>query len=759
MRNGIADYARALTDALSGAYDCDIRESDEAAGAAVPPGARALHQLGNNPGHAFVLRALRRVPGIVTLHDMTLAVPARLALPPGEIRAARPALWEGLGKPWLEAGRLPGAAASALDLLRPALRGARAVVVHSRHAETLLRQRCPELALRCAVIPHLALPGPSDREAARAALGLPGDAFVVLTAGFASRAKRLGWVAEAVAELAPRRPGLLWVHAGEWDEAVTGPPGAAVERLRAQGRLHVTGFLEESRLGLHVAACDVLANLRAPSVGESSGTLARALAAGRCALVSGTGAYTELPQDAVLALPTLSPQRAMVAALAALSRDPGLRDAIGERARLFAWTVLSPEAVARAYRAVIEDFRAAPPPLALPPPEASPDLAHPAPLRGAAPRVLLVSPLPPLPVRAGNAARIDRLAVALAGRGLPVEMAAPLARAPGGSGASPWLAWHPIPWRPARFPAHADRWALDDWCPPDTVEAVAALHRRDGYDAVIASYTWMSAVLEAVPGAFRVLDTHDLVGGRAGEAARLGLAPSWYWTGLAEEAAGLARADLVLGIQPEESEVLRQRGARAVLTLGHAPGPSGAAPHAGGGAAWEFGLLASGNVWNLHGVAALDRALAGHPEIPWLLAGEAGVEGGFRSAGTALGPVEGADAFYRLVDCVVNPVEGGTGLKIKTVEALCLGHPVIGTRHAFAGLGARHPAQQAGDAAAVAEWMAEYRASPALRAELLQASRELAGRWRASVEEGLDRFAALLRAGEVSREPGPGAPG
>lgn len=757
MRNGIADYARALTDALSGSYDCDIRESEEAAGAAVPAGARALHQLGNNPGHAFVLRALRRVPGVVTLHDMTLAVPAGLALPRAEIREACPALWDGLGKPWLEQGRMPGAAASALDLLRPALQGARAVVVHSRHAEGLLRQRCPELALRCAVIPHLALPGPSDREAARAALGLPGDAFLLLTAGFASRAKRLGWVAEAVAALAPRRPGLLWLHAGEWDEAVTGPPGPVVERLRAQGRLRVTGFLDETQLGLHVAACDVLANLRAPSVGESSGTLARALAAGRCALVSDTGAYAELPRDVVLAVPALAPQRAMVAALAALSREPGLRDAIGERARLFAHTVLSPEAVARAYRAVIEDFRAAPPPLALPGP-----LARPAVPCGTPPRILLVSPLSPEPVWAGNAARIFRLAGAMASRGLPMELAAP-ATAPH-SGASPWMARHAIPWRPARFPAHADRWALDDWCPPETVEAVAALHRRERYDAVIASYTWMSAVLEAVPGAFRVLDTHDLVGGRAGEAARLGLAPSWFWTGLAEEEAGLARADLVLGIQPEESTVLRQRGARAVLTVGHAATPGGGALRATGvgrgPAAWEFGLLASANVWNIQAVAALDGALAArHPGIPWLLAGEAGVAGGFRSAGVAMGPVAEAGAFYRLVDCVVNPVEGGTGLKIKTVEALGLGHPVIGTRHAFAGLGARHPAQQAGDAAAVAGWMAEYRDSPALRAELLAASRELAGQWQAAVEEGLDRLAALLRAGRVSPEPGPGAPG
>ena len=32
-------------------------------------GGRVLHQLGNNPGHGFVLQALRRVPGVTTLHD------------------------------------------------------------------------------------------------------------------------------------------------------------------------------------------------------------------------------------------------------------------------------------------------------------------------------------------------------------------------------------------------------------------------------------------------------------------------------------------------------------------------------------------------------------------------------------------------------------------------------------------------------------------------------------------------------------------
>ena len=87
-RNGIADYAALLLGALANDYDC-AAVCDIAACPDVPPeapsgvklldpaqahrrigpGGRVLHQLGNNPGHGFVLRALRDHPGVTTLHD------------------------------------------------------------------------------------------------------------------------------------------------------------------------------------------------------------------------------------------------------------------------------------------------------------------------------------------------------------------------------------------------------------------------------------------------------------------------------------------------------------------------------------------------------------------------------------------------------------------------------------------------------------------------------------------------------------------
>ena len=82
-RNGIADYAAALLGGLAPHYDCAVACEDWLAEAPagipvvdpalahrlVAPGGRVLHQLGNNPDHGFVLRALRQTPGVATLHD------------------------------------------------------------------------------------------------------------------------------------------------------------------------------------------------------------------------------------------------------------------------------------------------------------------------------------------------------------------------------------------------------------------------------------------------------------------------------------------------------------------------------------------------------------------------------------------------------------------------------------------------------------------------------------------------------------------
>ncbi len=379
------------------------------------------------------------------------------------------------------------------------------------------------------------------------------------------------------------------------------------------------------------------------------------------------------------------------------------------------------------------------------------------------PRVLIVSPIASHPADQGNAARIQAMGRELMARGVVCEFlhyategCTPAQRT---AMAAFWRGgFHLVPPQPVARAGMPGVWALDDWCPAFLADRVSRLHRRGRHDAVLVHYIWMSRALEGVEGgALRVLDTHDLFGDRHLAARAQGLDPSWFFTTREEEARGLARADLVLAIQEAEAAVLRGRSAAPVLTLGHMPplrfltagGDASPAPQPRA----VFGYLGSANPWNVASVRALDAALADAPDLPWLLAGQITRRDlRLRTRPLQLGPVPEAEDFYRAVECVLNPMAGGTGLKIKTVEALAAGLPVLGTRDAFAGLPAEHPGHGAADVASLVELMREYRRSEAFRTELSRASRLLAFRCAAAVARQADELAALLAAA-----PPPGA--
>ena len=373
------------------------------------------------------------------------------------------------------------------------------------------------------------------------------------------------------------------------------------------------------------------------------------------------------------------------------------------------------------------------------------------------PRILVVSPIASHPAEQGNAARIQAFGREQMARGVVCDflyyVGEGLSAAQRDAMAGFWHTLRTVPPEPAAEPRFPGCWGLDDWCPDPLVEQVAAAWRAGRHDAVVVNYVWLSRVLEGVSGVLRVIDTHDLFGDRHLVARAQGLDPSWFFTSPAEEARGLARADLVLAIQEEEATALRARlpagGASPVLTLGHMPPLAflqmvpRAAPRA------EFGFLGSGNPWNAASVRALDAAIAGSggPDLAWLLAGRVLRRRDLRLATRPLllDPLPEVAAFYRAVDCVLNPMTGGTGLKIKTVEALAHGNPVLGTRDAFAGLPATHPAHQAADAAGVVALMRDYAGSAAFRGEVRRASRLLALRQAATVARQHDVLTALLR--------------
>jgi glycosyltransferase involved in cell wall biosynthesis len=125
-----------------------------------------------------------------------------------------------------------------------------------------------------------------------------------------------------------------------------------------------TGYCADLRVFRSwLAAADVVVNLRNPTVGETSATALRGLAAGRPVIVSNHGWYAELPDNACVKVPP-DDGEALLAAMRRLASDCELREAIGARAAAYVREEHDLAAAGDRYAAFIEqvltDAQAAP---------------------------------------------------------------------------------------------------------------------------------------------------------------------------------------------------------------------------------------------------------------------------------------------------------------------------------------------------------------------------------------------------------------
>lgn len=288
---------------------------------------------------------------------------------------------------------------------------------------------------------------------------------------------------------------------------------------------------------------------------------------------------------------------------------------------------------------------------------------------------------------------------------------------------------------------------VDDWYDNRLDGRIRMIARSLRPDVVIVEYVFFSKALRCFPRhVLRVIDTHDLFSNRhRGFLDHFETYGSYSMTPR-EERKGLDRADLILAIQDQEGEHFRQMTRRKVVTVGHliAVEPPAARPP---GAR----LLFMGSVCksNTDAVAVLrdlvlPRVRAEIPDAELILAGPIGeLEDQAAEGVIALGRVESLPSLYATIDIVVNPVRAGTGLKIKNIEALAYGKPVVTTTLGAAGLQAGAGLVVADDATEFAAAVVAILRDPSRHAVLAEGALRFALDWsrnqRAALRSVLDQ--------------------
>lgn len=237
-------------------------------------------------------------------------------------------------------------------------------------------------------------------------------------------------------------------------------------------------------------------------------------------------------------------------------------------------------------------------------------------------------------------------------------------------------------------PGHVCR--IVDWYDRGLEAAARDMHRLRGYNVVHVNYVWYAPLLDQFGSdVIKVLDTHDVFGERRQKYTAAGMKPQWFSTTYADEDSALRRADAALAIQKEEAAELAARGHRNILYLPYVEPALRSFEPRGGGRPLTFGYLGSGNDWNILSMAEfLGKVQARGVPFPHPIVVAGGICRHVREgAGVIkLGFVQELHTFYDAIDIALNPMVGGTGLKIKTVEPLCYGKPVLTTLPGAQGL-------------------------------------------------------------------------
>ncbi|HCR3981573.1 TPA: glycosyltransferase family 4 protein [Kluyvera ascorbata] len=234
---------------------------------------------------------------------------------------------------------------------------------------------------------------------------------------------------------------------------------------------------------------------------------------------------------------------------------------------------------------------------------------------------------------------------------------------------------------------------IDDWLDDEICQFVAALSAMNNYQIAIVNYVFLSKLcLYLKPNTVSVIDTHDVFAKRNTRMAKIGISQDKFYfsTSKKEETIGLSRANYIFAIQEAEGRYFRENVSSQVIVqppildvnfIDYVPTSNKKI---------VVGFMASGHYPNvvainnfIDSLSKLDHNV--RLDISGTICGA--LEGrqypGFVNI---LGFCESLDKFYHSCDVIINPDELLSGLKVKCLEALSYGVPLVSTKAAMEGI-------------------------------------------------------------------------
>ena len=300
-----------------------------------------VYHMGNDHRyHTGILEAMREHPGIVVFHDFALQdfffglaqARGRIEVYLEEVAACHGYTATRESAEALERGSIPPLLArpTGFPLNCRLARGAEGIITHSEWGRARFAGIAPSV-----LVAHINMPiKPPPAIGPRSEAQDDGDGVVqIANFGLITPGKGIENVLRALSSLKADH---------NFHYTLVGEPNsffdvrALVREHNMEDRVTITGHVRMDEFERRIAATDIALNLRERTVGETSASLCRIMAAGVPAIVFNVGSFSELPSDAVVKIDHDEHANALLEVyLRRLIEDRRLRELIGENARRF----------------------------------------------------------------------------------------------------------------------------------------------------------------------------------------------------------------------------------------------------------------------------------------------------------------------------------------------------------------------------------------------------------------------------------------
>lgn len=228
--------------------------------------------------------------------------------------------------------------------------------------------------------------------------------------------------------------------------------------------------------------------------------------------------------------------------------------------------------------------------------------------------------------------------------------------------------------------------AVDDFYSFGLTKYINNINLECNFDAVIVNYVWMSRVFKGLNIENKILFTHDCFSHKA-----LHTNTKIYSLTPSQESKGLRRCDKILAIQQNEAAYFRFLAPLSKIFVVYSPFSLFDTPCVN---TKNILFFSGSNIFNINGISKFisevwPLVLKKDPEVKLLIGGKlcGCIKDKFIDNNVFYyGETDDCLNFYQQGNIAINPVYQGTGLKIKTFEALSYGKVVITNPHSAEGV-------------------------------------------------------------------------